>query len=523
MKRMGVSGSCTWRGLVASARPCCWGSFADAARASGNHVVELSGRDLEPLPVAVLSALAEVLDVPQDAGPITTRDGQRLILLVDGYEHLLPLDDWVRDELLPRLPSDAVVVLAGRGPPGPGWRADPAWSEKLRAIALRNLDAEDSRDYLERRGVSPGQYDAIMRVTYGHPLALSMVSALVARDPSFSLDPLPGEVVRMLLAASVSEVPSASHRAALEATAIARSTDEDLLRHVLPDGEAAHDRFGWLASQAYLEPVRNGVAPHDLVRDLLDAEARWRDRDGYRTRFRAVQEHALTRARGLTGTDQQRAVADLKFCFRHVRNVVAPVAWGAWQDAYPDPARPEDRGEVLEVLRSVDGPESAALAAEWWDRQPEAFWVIREAGRRVRGVVAILDLTRATETERASDPGTAAAWTFAQAQAPARQGELVTQCRFIADVVAGQGPSPTLNAVPILTLQRQLSLAPPGVGLRHPGRSGPVGRVLPRCGPPPGARGRFHRRRTSVGPVRPRLPPRAGGGDGPSLDRARPG
>lgn len=434
------------------------GAFADAARASGGHVVELSGRDLEPLPVAVLAALAEMLDVPPDNGPITTSDGQRLVLLVDGYEHLLPLDDWVRDELLPRLPADAVVALAGRAPPGPGWRADPAWSEHLRASALRNLDAEDSRDYLRRRGVPPGRCDEIVHLTYGHPLALSMVSALVTSEPSFSLDPLPGDVVRLLLAALVSEVPSASHRAALEATAIARSTDEDLLRHVLPDADAAHDRFNWLASQAYLEPVRDGVAPHDLVRDLLDAEARWRDRDGYRTRFRAVQEHALTRARGLTGTDQQRAVADLKFCFRHVRSVVAPVSWGEWQPTYPDPARPEDRQEVLEVLLSVDGEESASLAAEWWDRQPEAFWVIREAGRRVRGLVAMLDLTRATATERASDPGTAAAWSFVEAHAPARPGDMVTQCRFIADTVAGQGPSPTLDAVPILTLQRQLSV-----------------------------------------------------------------
>lgn len=434
------------------------GAYGDVARTSGCRVVELSGRDVEPLPVAVLAALAEALDVAADAGPITSRGGERLILLVDGYEHLLSLDDWVRDELLPRLPSDALVVLAGRGALGPGWRADPAWSEQLRTISLRNLDPEDSREYLGRRGVPRGRYDEIVHVTYGHPLALSMVSELVAREPSFPLDPLPGDIVRMLLAASLSEVPSASHRAALEAAAIARSTDEDLLRHVLPDAETAHDRFGWLASQAYLEPVRDGVAPHDLVRDLLDAEARWRDRDGYRARFRAVQEHALSRARGLRGSEQQRAIADLKFCFRHLRSVVAPISWGEWQDAYPDPARPDDREAVLGILESVDGEESAALAARWWDRQPEAFWVIREAGRRVRGVVAILDLTRATAADREADPGTAAAWTFVEAQAPARQGESVTQCRFIADALAGQGPSPTLNAVPILTLQRQLAL-----------------------------------------------------------------
>ena len=201
------------------------GAYGDVARTSGCRVVELSGRDVEPLPVAVLAALAEALDVAADAGPITSRGGERLILLVDGYEHLLSLDDWVRDELLPRLPSDALVVLAGRGALGPGWRADPAWSEQLRTISLRNLDAEDSREYLDRRGVPRGRYDEIVHVTYGHPLALSMVSELVTREPSFPLDPLPGDIVRMLLGASLSEVPSASHRAALEAAAIARSTE----------------------------------------------------------------------------------------------------------------------------------------------------------------------------------------------------------------------------------------------------------------------------------------------------------
>ena len=47
------------------------------------------------------------------------------MVLVDTYERLAPLDDWVRTGLLPRLPATALTVTAGRMPPGAAWRADP--------------------------------------------------------------------------------------------------------------------------------------------------------------------------------------------------------------------------------------------------------------------------------------------------------------------------------------------------------------------------------------------------------------
>ena len=49
------------------------GAYGDVARTSGCRVVDLSGRDVEPLPVAVLAALAEALDVAADAGPTSPR------------------------------------------------------------------------------------------------------------------------------------------------------------------------------------------------------------------------------------------------------------------------------------------------------------------------------------------------------------------------------------------------------------------------------------------------------------------
>ena len=66
-----------------------------------------------------------------------------------------------------------------------------------------------------------------------------------------------------------------------------------------------------------------------------------------------------------------------------------------------------------------------------------------------------MDLTRASPDDVAADPGARAAWDYAR-HAPPRPGETVTLSRFVVDRDTYQGPSPTLNAIPILTLQRYL-------------------------------------------------------------------
>jgi hypothetical protein len=99
---------------------------------------------------------------------------------------------------------------------------------------------------------------------------------------------------------------------------------------------------------------------------------------------------------------------------------------------------------------------SAAIAARWWERQPDGFFVVRDQDGAVRGFLALLDLTRASTQDIAADPGARAAWDYATQHAPPRPGEVVTQSRFVVDREAYQGPSPTLNATPILTMQRYL-------------------------------------------------------------------
>ena len=431
--------------------------YASVAARTQACVVRIDGREVGATPEGVLGACSETLVVPDDGGAIGSRSGRRIVLLVDGYEHLGPLDEWFRTSLLPRLPATSVTVLSGRLPAPPEWRADAAWSEVLRVVSLRNLDPEDARAYLERRGVPADRHREVLELAHGHPLTMSLVVDVLARDPDADLTTVPADILGSLLGRLITTVPSPAHQRALEVSAVARVTTEGLLREVLDDSADPHALLRWLAGLSVTEVGADGVSPHDLVRDLLDADLRWRDPDGYRRVFRTVRAYALDLVRREQGRAQQRAIADLKFLFRNLRSVISPVAWEVWGEHYPDRATSEDRPVVVDLVRRFEGEHSAALAGHWFDRQPEGFHVLRGRGGQVRGVVALLDLERATDEDRGADPGATAAWSHVERTAPARSGEAVSLCRFIVDAEVYQAPSPTLNAVPILTLQRQLS------------------------------------------------------------------
>jgi hypothetical protein len=172
--------------------------------------------------------------------------------------------------------------------------------------------------------------------------------------------------------------------------------------------------------------------------------------------FRGIRGHIHGRLQTSAGQEQQRAIADAKFLFRRLPGVVSPVDWDAWGQQYPELARPGDRESILVLVLGWEGEASAAIAARWWERQPEGFFVVRGQDGVVGGFLALLDLSRASTEDIAADPGARAAWDYAQRQAPPRPSEAVTQSRFVIDREVYQGPSPTLNATPILTFQRYL-------------------------------------------------------------------
>jgi hypothetical protein len=436
-------------------------AFADEARTAGAVSVPLDARHFEPSPAGFTAAVraATGLEDDENLGVGLGVRGRRTVVLLDTYETAAPLDDWLREQFLPELPADSLMVLAGREPPAAAWRSEAAWRELLRVVALRNLGPEESRAYLGAAGVPKALHEPVLAFTHGHPLALSLVVDVLAQEQrqglaGFTPEHAP-DVIRELLSRFVANVPSDLHRRALEVCAHARLTTESLLRAALDVGDV-HDIFEWLRSLSFIEQGPYGLAPHDLARDLLDADLRWRDREQYGVQHDRVRTHVLDRIRRSAGQEQQRALLDLMFLHRSNPFTQPFWEWESFGQAYADAFTPDDHEAVLAMTARHEGEESAALAAHWLDRQPDAFIALRTGEGALFGFLAHLTLSRASPEDLELDPGTRAAWAYALRHGPPRPGEEVTQLRFMIDRDTHQRASRAVNLVSVQCCRRWL-------------------------------------------------------------------
>ena len=436
-------------------------AVADVAADAGRTALRLDLGAVEPSPPAFLAALGLSADAE---APGTLAERGRHVLLLDTFERAAPLDGWLREQFLPALPADALVVIAGRHSPGADWAADPAWRELMRVVSLRNLGRSEVREYVERSGLPEDLSGHVADVTHGHPLALALLADVIAQRAAESasaellrlgLADAP-DVVGALVASFVADLPSDQHRRALEVCAQARFTTEDLLRAVLEPPAAAGELFAWLRGLSFVEETAEGLSPHDLARDVLAVDLRWRDPTRYAAQHERVHDHVLRRIEQCDGSEQQR-VADLVFLHRANPFSTAYWDWASFGQAYGDVLRPGDREPLLAMARRHEGDESAALVEHWLDRQPRSFVVFRGAREHPIGFAALLALHEATEDDLVVDPGARAMWAYAQRQAPAREGESVVAGRFFMDAETYQDPSASFNVITVAHTQHVLA------------------------------------------------------------------
>ncbi|MDP9795393.1 hypothetical protein J2S43_003905 [Catenuloplanes nepalensis] len=406
--------------------------MAADARGRGRTVIRIDGRDVES-PARFEAEAAGALADP------------RAVLLVDTFERCRGLEAWLTARFLPRLPDGALVVLAGRRPPQPRHWSDPGWSAAMRALPLHDLPPADATALLRLHGVPPERCAALLNFAGGHPLALRL-AAEVARaraTPDEAWTPH-RDVVGVLLGRLVGELPSTVHRRALEVCAHAMATTEELLRAAV--GDDAATMFEWLRRQPYIESGKHGLRPHDLVRDLLETDLRWRDRAGYDAMQARVRKHLLARVRRASGPAELPALAALTY--QHRRHAMP--GWVTWRDeadVHEDTAGPDDHDAIIAFARRAEGPESAEIARYWLARQPAGFRVHRLPSGEPRGFMAWLRLTAPDPADLAADPVVAAAWAHVRAAGPLRAGEHLGVARFTIDPTGYQRPSPVTDLV----------------------------------------------------------------------------
>lgn len=447
---------------------------AALAQASNATVVTLDARNIEVTPDSFVATLVAALGVPIAPGEgsveaelealgthIAALPG-RCVILVDTYELLTPLDNWLRETLLPSLPDSVLFVPAGRQTPSLAWSGDGGWNELWRDVPLLNLDEGESRDYLGRRHVPDGQHGAILNFTYGHPLALSLIADLFSQrrfDASSSLAFIPEaapEVVNSLLNHLLQHEPDALHRAALQACALVRVTTEDLLAHLL-DLPDAHASFEWLRSLSFIETGRYGLFPHDMAREVLLADLRWRNPSLHRDFHSRARVYYAARTREGDVAVQQHVLFDYVFLHRN-NPVVRPfMDWRETGTLLPGPARPDEMQTLAAIVKRHEGAEAARHAALWFAAQPRGVLVLRDAAGQAAGFLALVSLSRATAEQRNHDPATRAAWQYLESHAPMRSGEDATVVRFWMSTEHYQDISPEQSLIFIHTVRHYLT------------------------------------------------------------------
>lgn len=374
--------------------------FAWLGEQAGRQAVWLDGRETPPDAAAVLRSLCA--EFGGDAGDLEFLcQWKNVVLLIDTYESLTTLDRWLRDEFIPYLPLEWVVVLAGRDRPSLGWRTDPGWRELLTEMRLENLGPSDGRELLRRRGVPEAQHGDALAFTRGHPLALALV-ADVSAHRGFSPTAAP-EVVATLLKSFIDAVPTASHRRALEACSLVMVVTEPLLAALL-DRPRSDDLFEWLRGLSIIEQGPRGLFPHDLVRDVLATEMRWRDPTGCEDVRARAAAHFRQQLRTAAPAARQTILLDLIYLHRD-RSVLGPFLGSARDLDAGRFAVTAPSASEWPLLRSWverhEGSESAALFDLWRARQPDAFLVVREGTGDPAGFFMLL---RLEDAERGIDP-----------------------------------------------------------------------------------------------------------------------
>jgi hypothetical protein len=355
--------------------------------------------------------------------------GSGLVIFIDTYERLELLDGWLREQYLPRLPAQTLILIASRHLPSVEWRTDPGWSAVLKVLPLRNFRPEESHAYLTSRGVPGLEQAEVLGFTHGDPLALSLLTDLYRLQPErFTVDH--PDIIQELVRRLLDDVPTSLHRRALEVCAHLRVTTEDQLAEALMISGAS-DLFGWLRSLSFIESGTTGMFPRDLTREVIEADLRWRSPERYRQLHDDVRRGIVRQLQHGSLAERQAAFSDLLFLHRN-NPVMRPLyQWDVLGQVTSTAATPEDHQLLVDIVRRQQGAVSADILRHWLRRQPGGFTMFRDHTEEIIGLGCMLEVADFTEEDCRVDPAIAAARSFVAEFGLPRTGEPMVYCRWM--------------------------------------------------------------------------------------------
>lgn len=392
-------------GVAGTGKSALLRAFA-AEHAAGATVVD--GRAIEPTPQGFLAAAGE------DPG----------LLVIDTFERLRLLDDWLRHTYFPSLPAHTRIAIATRDKPGAVWRA--TFGEYLQVIALGPLAPADAHAVLELCGLDPQEAAEVNRFVHGHPLSLQLAASARREHPDAVIPTVTQELAALYL-----DGLDAATRTALDDACVLRR----VTRSLLPDG------YDLLRDLPFVELTPEGLVVHDAVREAVSALLKATDP----VRHRAVRAAAWQRIRAEMPCGGWASVADMIALVEEplVREAFFPTAI---QHYAVEAARPSDRDAILAIVARHHPGVTTALIADWWDAVPDAFRVARSPRGIVVAFTILCDLKVVPQGLFMRDP-LCQAWREHLRAHPVPKGQRVLAARLALAHGTGSAPSPCFSAL----------------------------------------------------------------------------
>ncbi|MEO5898974.1 MAG: LuxR C-terminal-related transcriptional regulator [Ilumatobacteraceae bacterium] len=357
---------------------------------TGRPAIRLDARRVEPTPASFLemsSAAVHLAAVtPRELGDAMQQGGISL-LVIDGYERFLLIDDWIRDHLVPALPASSTTVIVTRTAPNAAWQTGE-WRQLAYDVEIGPMSEHDATALVEQRIGRSDATEQVLRFGRGHPLALNLAADAVARRPDLTLhDGPPHEVVEELVDAFLDELPASTRTVVRDVSLLRRVTLAMLTALCADTMPHLAVEYVWqtLRELAFVSTSSVGLELDRVVQDVIAASVELRE-PGRARRIRQIAGAAAfdeaARSPGWEST------ADLLHLVQNpvIRDAFSPPPG---QQYVIDSARSPDRDAVEVLVASTDGDSSASWLGAWWQRHQIAFRVLRATDGSVGGVAVV--------------------------------------------------------------------------------------------------------------------------------------
>lgn len=407
--------------------------------------VYLDAGGIAPNPPAARHALARAGGADTFEAFCLTRE--RPILFIDTFESWQVLEPWFYREYLPRLPGSLKIVVCTRTSPCLEWRTDEGWRSLMQITQLTPLDDRASGEYLCRRGVAPERHAEIVAFARGIPLALAMGADSVLAGLTLQGEQADAGLIETLTESFTREAHSADQHRALQASAVVREINEPMLATMM-GREQADALYAWLQKLAFMSSGERGIAPHELVREILMRDMPQR----YPQRYEALAQGAfdwtvdmIEQVESLSWQKAAQLAAEAMYALRAlpvVQHFLLPFGAHA---LYTDHARPEDQSALAAMVLAHEGPESLQWFHFWHKHCPDGLYVVRDAQCSPRGFFFKLDMEALPPDARDRDPLTRRLWQALTADFDLQPGAHAPFIRFwmSADHAQSQSPEKT--------------------------------------------------------------------------------